>query len=123
MGATVANSVQAPPIKSSDFLVGGAKGVAKPVKNVDRGQLYRVLLGAALKRARIRCDWSLKEFSAEMNRDDSLVSRWESGEKMPPWDELFAHNTLRPQLILALAEIDGDNIEIRTTVTIKGAAR
>ena len=79
----------------------------------------RTQLGAAIKRARQRRQWSLKEFAALIKRDERQVARWEEGSEGALWERLLEIHTLRPELLVALAEIGGDAIEIETTVRIR----
>ncbi|HMJ82293.1 MAG TPA: helix-turn-helix transcriptional regulator [Vicinamibacterales bacterium] len=84
---------------------------------------YRALLGGAVRRARLRAGWSLKEFAGLLKRNERQIGRWETGDERALWDLLFALPRYRQELIIALAEVDGDNIEVRTTVTIKGVGK
>lgn len=88
-------------------------------KHLRLAEEYRVLLGAAIRRARLRLDWSLKELAGHVDRDERQVARWERGDERPHWDALFALDLLRPELIVALAELGGGTIAIETTVRVR----
>lgn len=114
MPPTVANAVYP---HQSDERTPAPREVRKPDPQAEH---YRVLYGAAVHRARVRCDWNLQEFAREMGgRNERLCARWESGEDRAPIEVLLAHDTLRPQLIIALAELSNDSVEIETTVRIR----
>jgi hypothetical protein len=124
MPPTVVAPVQRDPVRSSDNAPDAAKVHRKSVRKTDHFSKWRVLLGGAIKRARLRCDWNLKEFAARIgDRDERLVARWESGEDRAPYDELFADDDYRPQLIVALAELSSDSIGIDTVITVKQMRR
>lgn len=80
---------------------------------------YRALLGSAINRARLRCEWSLKEFADQVGRDERQVARWLAGIERPHWDVLFALEVFRHPLIVALAELGGDAVEIETIVRLR----
>jgi DNA-binding transcriptional regulator YiaG len=84
---------------------------------------YRALLGAAIKRARLRQEWSLKELAATLARDERQVARWEDGTERAHWDALFAIDGYRLELIVALAELGGAAVEVDTVVRVKRERR
>lgn len=79
---------------------------------------WRAVLGGAIKRARARKDWSLKQLAASLDRDERQVARWEDGSERAHWDALFAIDDFRIELLIALAEVCGSAVEIETTVRI-----
>jgi DNA-binding transcriptional regulator YiaG len=80
---------------------------------------YRQMLGAAIKRARLRSELSLKELAALLSCDERQVARWEDGSERAHWDRLFAIQGYRQQLIVAVAELGGDAVEIETVVRVR----
>lgn len=116
MNATVVNAVRPAP----DRRTVARRFEAKDTPETDRKSVYRARLGHAIHRARMRCDWNLQEFAREMgDRDERQMACWESGEKPAQFDVLFAHDAFRPQLIIALAELSSDSIEIETVVKVR----
>lgn len=79
---------------------------------------WRKVLGGAVKRARARKDWSLKQLAGSLDRDERQVARWEDGSERAHWDALFALDEFRIELLIALAEVCGTAVEIETTVRI-----
>lgn len=87
---------------------------------------WKVLLGAAIKRARSRREWSLNELAGKIPlpdgrpRDDRQVARWETGDERPHWDALFGIEPyFRQLLIVSLAELSGESVYIETVVRIR----
>jgi len=56
-------------------------------------------------------------------RHESLLARWESGEDRALWDVLFADDVLRPELIVALAELSNDSIDIELHLRVRKGVR
>lgn len=83
---------------------------------------FRVAIGGALRRMRLLRGWSLKELAGAVNRDERQVSRWEEGTERPQFDALIAVESLRQPLILAICELAGDVVTIRTQIEIKRSA-
>jgi ribosome-binding protein aMBF1 (putative translation factor) len=99
-----------------------ADKVAKADLRKAETQDFRVSLGAAIRRARLRSEWSLKELAGELDRDERQVARWESGDERAHWDALFAIEGFRQRLIIALAELGGASVEIETIVRVRRSA-
>lgn len=66
--------------------------------------------------------WSLKELAAEAVRDERQIARWITGDERPQFDTLFAIESFRQPLVLALCELAGAGVEIETTVRIRRTA-
>jgi len=107
------------PVSRATALPVRAEKVAKADLRKADQSVCRALLGAAIRRARYRCEWSLKELAGKVGRDERQVARWESGDERAHWDVLFEHQTFRRELIIALAELGGDHVEIETVVRVR----
>lgn len=83
---------------------------------------FRELIGRAIERTRTLSGLSLKEFAAAVGRDERQVSRWENGGENPQLHLIFANQSLRQPLIVALAELVGDSVEVTTHIAIKRTA-
>ena len=82
----------------------------------------RVRVGRALERAVQRRGWTLKEFAGEVEKDQRQCSRWFTGEERPQFDVLFAIESFRQPLVVALAELAGHAVEIETTIRVRQVA-
>lgn len=120
MPQTLSNGVQrALPVRTETVAKAGLSRLGNPEMDAEA---FRVMLGAAVKRARLRCDWSLKELAVALNKDERQVGKWESGHERPHFDLLFAlQGPYRRELVIALAELGGDDIDIETTVRVRTA--
>ena len=83
---------------------------------------WREQVGKAIERTRALSGLSLKEFSAAVGRNERQVSRWESGGENPQLHTIFARKEFRQLLVLALAELAGEEIELETTIRIRRIA-
>lgn len=84
---------------------------------------WREQIGHAVQRTLSLAGLSQKEASALLgHKDQSQVSRWLAGTERPQFDALFAVETLRQPLVIALAELVGAGVEVETTVRIKRIA-
>ncbi len=79
-------------------------------------------LGAAIQRAVKVVGWSNKEAAAQARVDDAEFGKWLNGTRRPHWDRLFAVAGLRPSLVIALAELAGDGVEVTTSITLRRIA-
>ncbi len=91
------------------------------LRNAETEQ-WRERLGSAIQRVMHLRGWSLKEFAAAVERDERQCSRWIDGRERPQFDAVFAVESLRQLLIIALAEIAGAGVEMETTVRIRRSA-
>ncbi|EWC58604.1 putative DNA-binding protein [Actinokineospora spheciospongiae] len=62
-----------------------------------------VVLGNALRQARLGRDWKLREFAFRLNKDPAILSRWETGERTPAPDQVAR--------ILTVLGVEGDEYE------------
>jgi ribosome-binding protein aMBF1 (putative translation factor) len=95
-----------------------ATAALRKAENVD----FREQIGRAIFRTRMLSGLSLKEFAAAVDRDERQVARWEKGEENPQLHLIFADPTLRRPLIIALAELVEDGVEVTTHITIRKTA-
>lgn len=83
---------------------------------------YRQQIGEAIKRAaRLAGDWSLKELSAQLKRDERQVARWLSGQERAQLDVLWEVEALRGPLVIALAELSSQ-AEVVTEIRVRRRA-
>lgn len=78
--------------------------------------------GRAIQRARELRGWSLKEFAAAAQRGERQLARWMDGTEHPQLDTLFAIESFRIPLIVALAEVAGAGVDVETLVRIRKVA-
>jgi hypothetical protein len=84
---------------------------------------WRRLVGGAIERMQSLCGLSLKELSEVVGRDERQIARWIAGTERPQLDALFAAETLRQPLVVALAELaQNDGIEIVTEIRVRRRA-
>lgn len=83
---------------------------------------FRVQVGRAIQRAISLVGWSLKELSGQVKRDERQLARWMNGAERPHFDALFAVEELRQPLVVALAELAGDQVVIETVVRVRRRA-
>jgi hypothetical protein len=91
------------------------------LRNPER-DVWRVGVGQAIARVQARSGLSLKEFSAALERDERQVARWFTGLEHPQVAALFAVPALRQLVIVALAELAGESVEIETNIRIRRSA-
>jgi hypothetical protein len=91
--------------------------IAKESRTVE--SVWRPQLGLALDRARFLAGWSLKELAAALDRDDAQVSRWVRGMERIQLEAVFKVPLLRRAFVVALAEIAGEGVEVRTEIDVR----
>lgn len=79
-------------------------------------------IGAAISKAIARIGWSKKEAAAKVGVDDAEFGKWLSGGRRPQFDRLFAVDALRQVLVVELAGIAGEGVEIETVVRVRRTA-
>lgn len=79
---------------------------------------FQAQIGGCIERARLLVGWSKKELAAAVDVDDAQISRWEAGKERPQFDRLWAVAAMRTPLVIALAELAKDDIEISTEIRI-----
>lgn len=83
---------------------------------------WRGQMGQSVARCFALAGVSQKEGAALIGREAAQVSRWIAGTERPQFDALFAVDVLRQPLILALAELAGQGVEIETQIRIRRSA-
>jgi DNA-binding transcriptional regulator YiaG len=83
---------------------------------------WREPVGQAIARVQARSGLSLKEFAAAVNRDERQVSRWFTGLEHPQLAAIFTVPALRHLLLVALAELIEESVEIETHIRIRRSA-
>lgn len=75
---------------------------------------WRQQVGRAIQRAFSLAGISQKEASALLgHKDQTQVCAWIAGRERPQFDALFAVEVLRQPLVMAIAELAGEETEIR----------
>jgi transcriptional regulator with XRE-family HTH domain len=82
---------------------------------------WKERVGKAIERTRTLATLTLKEFAAQVGRDERQVARWIDGTERPQIDAIFAVDHLRGPLVIALAELAHD-IEVITEIRIRRKA-
>lgn len=80
---------------------------------------FRAQVGRAIQRAASLRGWTLKELAAAVNHDARQVARWINGQERPHFDALFAVEELRQPLVVAIAELAGEGVEIDTVIRVR----
>lgn len=111
--------VPLPPMEVRPSDIRAAHSAKAPLRNAD---VWKPQIGIALQRAVSLVGWSLKEFSAAVNRDPRQCARWISGVEPTPLAVIFSVSALRGPFVIALAEVSGDEVSIVTTITVKRVA-
>ena len=92
-----------------------------PLRNAEL-DAWRLRVGQAIERVQKRSEWSLKEFAAAIGRDERQVARWFTGTEHAQLAAIVAVPKLHRLLIVALAELAEESIEITTAITIRRIA-
>lgn len=79
-------------------------------------------IGAAIQQAVRDAKWSNKEAAARAKVDDAEFGKWLNGTRRPQFDKLFAVPELRKPLVIAIAKLAGEGIEIETSIRIRSIA-
>lgn len=83
---------------------------------------WMVKIGGAIQDAVRAARWSNKEAAGKAHVDDAEFGKWVSGARRPHLDRLLAVPELRAPLIIALALLDGEGVEVTTTITLRRTA-
>lgn len=83
---------------------------------------WMVAIGAAIQQAVKDAKYSNKEAAAKVGVDDAEFGKWVNGTRRPQFDRLFALPELRRPLVIAIALLAGEGVEVETTVTIRRRA-
>lgn len=83
---------------------------------------WRESIGRAIERVQERSGLSLKEFADAVDRDERQVSRWFAGIEHAQLAAILAVPVLRQLLLVALAELIGESVEIETHIRIRRRA-
>jgi transcriptional regulator with XRE-family HTH domain len=80
-------------------------------------------VGQAVERAFKLANLSQKEVAAKLGHNDSAqVNRWIAGTERPQFDALFAIESLRAPIVIALAEMAGEGVEVTTHISVRRTA-
>lgn len=93
----------------------------EPMAKADLKNLetWKASLGTAVQRCFDLAGVSQKEGAALVARDPAQVQRWIAGSERPQFDALFAVDRLRQPIVIALAEIAGQGVELETVIRVK----
>jgi transcriptional regulator with XRE-family HTH domain len=96
-----------------------AKAALAPSPEIGDSPQWREEIGRAIDRARQLRGWNLDEFADAVKRDSRQVARWFTGVERPQLDAVFAVESLRQPLVIALAElVASDSIRIETVIRV-----
>jgi hypothetical protein len=96
--------------------------MAKAVLRNAEMEHWQAQVGGAIERVQERSGLSLKEFAAKVKRNERQVARWFVGKEHPQLAPIFAVPAFRQLLVVALAELAGESVEITTAITIRRIA-
>lgn len=84
---------------------------------------WRQQIGAAIEEAIAMANRTQKEVWAALgHQDGAQLHHWLSGKERPQFDALFAVEWLRQPLVIALAKLAGEGVEITTHIQIRRSA-
>lgn len=89
------------------------------LKNIET---WKSSVGRAVQRCFALAGVTQKEGAALLDRDAAQVQRWIAGSERPQFDAIFAVESLRQPLVVALAELAGDGVEIITEIRVRRRA-
>lgn len=89
------------------------------LRKADIDEQWRLEVGKAIDLVRTKHRLSLKEFSNAIERDERQVKRWIDGKEHAQVAAVLAVAIFRQAMVLALAEIAGEGIEIETVVRLR----
>lgn len=118
MGQSV--TAESRPVMSSDRMSRPRMAKAE-IRKTDQ-DTWRSDIGQAVRVMRMGRGLTLKEFAAQVERDERTCSRWETGEERPQLDAIFAVQAFRLPMVLALAkaaEEAGDAIVTETLIRVR----
>lgn len=104
-------------------VISGDRRLAKADLRKAETDPWREQIGQAIERVKERSGLSLKEFADACHRNERQVSRWFDGTEHPQIAAIFAVEFLRPLLLVVLAELAGDAVEIETVVRVRRQQR
>lgn len=119
MPASVTTSTVRRHLLSSDIETRMAKATYLRDPKTGESPDWREKLGRSVDRARQLRGWNLDELADAVKRDARQVARWIAGTERPQFDALFAVESLRQPLVIALAEVAQSAVEIETTIRIR----
>lgn len=96
-----------------------AKAGLAGVRKTDLDAAWRLQIAAAVKHVFDGTGWNLDQFAERVGRDKRQCARWFSGEDRPQFDALLAVPELRQPVLLMMAALVGDAVEIKTTIEIR----
>lgn len=85
-------------------------------------EMWRAAVGQVVEDIRLLAKLSLKEFADAVSRDERQVARWISGADRPQFDAVVAVEELRQPLVIAIARLAGQGVEIVTQITVRRSA-
>jgi ribosome-binding protein aMBF1 (putative translation factor) len=92
------------------------------LRKAETPDAWKTDIGLAIERVQKRSGWSLKEFADKVGRNERQVKRWMTADERPQFDALFAVAALRHLMVLALAELAGEGVEVTTEIRMRRIA-
>lgn len=82
---------------------------------------WLIVIGAAIQEAVKVAGFSNKEAAARAGVDDAEFGKWMNGTRRPQFDRLFAIPELRRPLVIAIAQLAGEGVEVVTEIRVRRA--
>lgn len=98
--------------------------MAKAVNKIETRQIveWKEAVGRAVQRCFLLAGVSQKEAAALLSRDTAQIARWVAGTERPQFDAIFGVDAFRSPLVIALAELAGEGIEVITEIRVRRRA-
>ena len=97
-----------------------AKAALKGVRKAENGALW-LKWGAAIEDVQCVFRLTLKEFAAELQKDERQVQRWIEGKERPQIETVLAIPRFEPPMLIALAQrISG--VSVDTVIHVRRSA-
>lgn len=119
MAATLPSAAAEGPLPTSEKAGRMAKAGLRDLRKAENDST----VGRAIARAQSLRGWSLKEFSDAAQRNERQLARWMDGREHPQLDTLFAIESFREPLLVALAEMAGVGVVVETVVRFRSRRR
>lgn len=104
-------------VRTSD---GRAKTAKATIRKADT-ETYYASLGACIREVQHTSGLTLKEFCAELGKDERQIARQIDGSDRPQLEAVFAVEKFRGPLVIALARLAAD-VDVVTEIRVKRSA-
>lgn len=97
-----------------------AKATLKTLRKAEKGSQWQKW-GVAIKAVQHEFQLSLKEFAAELERDERQVQRWMDAQERPQIETVLAVERFEPVMLIALAK-KTSGVEVDTVIHVRRSA-